>query len=215
MASSSRIYQINLGSPTVTEDTTVLLGTGSSGTVGAKRVLVHPDAVNFPPITYYLNPHRSINLDNTVLPSPLVEAVRTAGTTQLSRSEREVDDVVITEIWQATPQRASMPTFLFRLLYEYHLNPPPFNTDPAQQTYITWSPRDRALTAGGDPRVFNIETVSLTVGGGGVNQEFDVRDIRAEGDVIKSAFDDLDATPSGVLDRTVTFRFRIVSEVTT
>lgn len=212
MASSSRIYSIALGSPTIVPDTTTILGSGSQGTPGAKRRLVHPDAVNFPPISYFSNPDRTFNLDNQVLPAPTITVVQTLSGTRVVRFDGLEEDVIITEIWTAQQNSVlSMPTFFFRQLYEYWINPPDFDPDPNLQEYIQWEPRDRT------DKVYDVEITRLTVGGGAQNNQlFDVSDsLRTTSGSIAGPLDDLDASPTGVVDRTVLLQMRIVQEVVT
>lgn len=215
MASSSKVYPISQGTPITAAVGLTFLGTGSSGTRGAKRWLVHPDS-SLPPITYFSNPDRTFNMDNDALPSPRVKAFRGLEDTTLVRFEDELSDVIITEIWTAAQgQRVSMPTFFFRLLYEYFVNEPEF--DPVDQEYIQWYPRDR------NDLVFNIEIMRLTVGGGAQNNQlFDISDIRQKGGkydpnfaaTIMNSTDDLNALETGLVDRTTQLQFKLMSLVT-
>jgi hypothetical protein len=209
MASGSRAVYIGLGVPSVTTTSgLVLYESGQAGVQGAKRTLTHPDGDNFAPITYYKNPTRVFNLDNEVLPAPISSSILTLGSRQTIRHETAVDDVLIREVWEGTEGRtASMPTYFWRLLYEYLRNPPPFS--PTAQTFIEWAPRDRSA------KVYNVELYQLRVGGGGgADFVFDVDDFRqAVGPEIRGPLESFDVSPTGLITRTVEMRLRVVSEV--
>jgi hypothetical protein len=209
MATSTRTVFIALGVPTVATTTgLVLYDSGQAGVLGAQRILTHPDGVNFAPINYYKNPTRTFNLDNEVIPAPLSTSLLTIGSRQVISFERALADVVVREVWEgAEGRRASMPTFLFRQLYEYLRNPPPFSA--TAQTYITWAPRDRT------GKVYNVDLYGLKVGsGGGGDDVFDVDDFRtALGTDIMGPLESLDVNPTGLVTRTVEVLLRIVSEV--
>ena len=214
MPSSSKIYPISLGVPTEAAVGLTFLGTGSAGTRGALRRLVHPDP-SLPPITYWSNPDRTFNLDNDVLPSPRVSAMRGLEETTLVRFDDAISDVIITEIWTAAEgRRMSVPTFFFRLLYEYWTNEPDY--EPLAQTYIQWEPRDR------NDHVYDVEIMRVTVGGGAENnQMFDVADVRQRGGKYDpdhdapylNSTDSLNTLETGVLDRTMQMQFKIVAKV--
>ena len=207
MATSARFFQIALGLETVQASTTTILGSGTEGTVGARRVLTHPDAENFPSLVYYRNPDRDINIDNDVLFGPLNQVFMTESTTQVVRHTRGISDVIVTEQWVGGRGRASMPTSFFRLLYEYFVNPPP--PVPDAQTYITWQPRDK------NTETYNVELVSLEAGRGGLNSEFEVPNItESGGSVLARAIDGVDpGVETGLMDVPVTLTMRIVSKV--
>jgi hypothetical protein len=207
MATSTRIVFIGLGVPTIASSSLVLFDSGQAGTLGAQRILTHPDGVNFAPINYYKNPTRTFNLDNEVLPAPITESVLTLSSRKVIRFERTLEDVVVTEVWEgAEGSEASMPTFLFRQLYEYLRNPPPFDTDA--QTYITWQPRDRTL------KVYNVQFYRLTVGGGSDEEQvFDIDDRRLPDSVqIAHPLESLDVSPTGLITRNVEVKLRVHSE---
>ncbi len=209
MATASRIVFIGLGTPTVVQSSLVLFESGQSGVLGAKRILTHPDSDNFSPITYYSNPTRTFGLDNEVLPSPITDAPLTLGSRQVIQHERALQDVVITEVWEgAEGKRASMPTFLFRQLYEYLRNRPPFSA--TAQTYITWEPRDRV-----DSVVHNVQFFRLRVGGGGgPDMVFDVDDFRLpDSSEVMHPLESLDVSPTGLITRDVEVKLRVVSVV--
>lgn len=208
MASSSRIYPISLGTLTVASSTLTIIGSGSSGTVGAKRILTHPDEANFPALAYYRNPDSSLNIDNDALHAPVNSVVLTEGTTQIIRSPRSLEDVLVTERWEGGRGRASMPTSFFRLLYEYFVNPP--DPDPDAQEYITWEPRDV------NSHTYNVEIVSLVAGRGGAGTEFEATEVtESGGSEIPRAIDGVDpGVTTGLLPVPVTLVMRLVSKVT-
>lgn len=208
---------IQQGAAAVDEEELVFLGIGSAGDPDACRILRFPANVSplLAPITYTVgslglccNPSRTLNLDNVVLPHPLTEAVRTLGTTRVIRFEEQDEDVIVTEIWEGSENEAAMTTAFFRSFYEYLINA---DLIPASGTlgFIQWEPRDRS------DRVYNVELLSLEVGGGGDQMRFDVVDLRDQGgDNIANALDSLTppGTPTGVVDREVRLRMRIISE---
>ena len=210
MGTSTRTIFIGLGTPTIAQSTLVLFGSGSAGTVGAQRIMTHPDGVNFSPITYYKNPTRTFNLDTEVLPAPISEAVLTLSQRQVVLFDRTLADVIVTEVWEgAEGTEASMPTFLFRQLYEYLRNQPPFSA--TAQTFLTWQPRDR------NARTYNVQLYRLTVGGGGAaggDKVFDIDDFRLPDSVeVAHPLESLDVTPTGLITRNVEMKLRVVSEV--
>ncbi len=207
MPSAVRTIFITLGVPTTVSPTRILFDSGQAGVLGAQRILVHPDGSFFSPITYYKNPTRTFGLDNTVLPAPISDAILTLGSRPVVRFERFEKDVVITEVWEgAEDKRASMPTFLFRQLYEYLINPPVFDVDA--QTFITWEPRDRTTLK------YNVQFFELRVGtSSGTDKVFDIDDFRLPpGPVIQNPLDDLDVSPTGLITRDVVVRMRVVSQ---
>ncbi len=207
---------LQAGSPVVVTSALTFLGTGSAGDPAACRRLVFPAAVSplLAPIVYAvtatgicLNPTRTFNLDNKVLPHPTTSVVKTIGGTRVVRFEEGDEDVVVTEIWQPTGG-ASLPTFFLRLLYEYVINAaliPGGGPD-----FIRWEPRDRT------DRIYDVELLSLSVGGGAGERRFDVADIRADRGVIgdfDNALAGLNTAPTGLIDVEVQLRMRIVAEV--
>ncbi len=209
MPTAVRTIFIGLGVPTTVTPSLVLFGSGQAGEIGAQRILTHPDGVNFAPITYYKNPTRTFNLDNEVLPAPISDAVLTLGSRPVVRFERAIKDVVITELWEgAEDRRAAMPTYLFRLFYEYLRNPPPF--DSQAQTYLTWEPRDRSL------KKYNVQLYLLRVGGGGesdLDKVFDIDDFRLPaGPDVRTPLESFDVNPTGLITRDVVLKMRVVSE---
>lgn len=204
MATSSSFIYIGLGTPTVTTPSVTILDIGEQGDPAAMRILTHPDSDNFAPITYYRNPDFTTNLDNVVMPAPDAKLEKTSSSSKLIRFEGLLVDVVCEETWGAQEgRRASMPTFLFRQLYEYLINPPPFSA--TAQTYLTWQPRDRsALT-------YNVELFKLTVGSGSGARVFNVHEYRGGGGAIASPFEGMDVSPTGLIDQAVTAHLHIVS----
>ncbi len=200
--------------PVVAEDEVTFLGIGSAGDPGACRRLVFPASVTtlLPPIVYSIagickNPDRTLNLDNAVLPHPITQAVLTLGSTRVTRFETQTEDVIVTEIWEGSQAEFSMTTALFREFYEYLINAKLIpSTGP---DFIQWEPRDR------NDKVYNVEILTLTVGGGGGDRErFDVVDFRdVGGDEIQNALDPISPVPTGMVDREVELRMRIISEV--
>lgn len=213
MATAYRSYEIFEGSPELIESVLTILGTGSAGDPYAVRRLVHPDTVNFPPVTYWANPDRTTGLDNEVISNPIAEPVLTEGTTKLLRWETQDEDVVVVESWIASGLKHAMPTFFFRQLFEMVKNPPLY--DPVSPVFIQWEPRDRST------KIYNVLPFRITVGSGQGVQSLDVSDWRDRGGKddslypgdIQNSMDGEDATPTGSVDRTVQLFLKVVSEV--
>jgi len=217
MATASALFTIKLGTSTTVTTDLILLGSGSQGDPYAQRVLTHPDGANFSPIVYWNNPDRSFNIDNDVLRAPVNRTVLTETGTRVISLDRFEEDTIITEIWSAAEGlKFAMPTFLFRQLYEYYVNRPALSI--TNQEYIQWQPRDK------NSNTYNVIILRLAVGGGDQNNQlFDIADFRPVGGVndprgnagtIFGPLDDLDVTPTGVIDRSVVFQFKIVNTVT-
>ena len=207
MATSFGLGFIALGAPTASAPSVTLLGIGQQGTVGAKRILTHPDSANFAPITYWGNPDYTYNLDNDVLTAPISSTQLTIGSTQTIRFARNTDDVVVEEFWEGSVQKAAMPTSQFRAFYEYLINPPALATP---QDYITWQPRDR------NSNTYNVELFAMSVGGGDGDRTFKMREFRLNASGasdIRHALDFIDATPDGLIQEVTSLRMRIVSVV--
>lgn len=209
---ASRLYEIFQGTPTVVDEVVTILGLGPTGDATLRRRLVHPDAANFEPILYWSNPDRTFNLDNELLRAPLTAVLRALEGSAVTRFDQVDADVVITEVWQATNQKFSMPAFLFRQLYEYLLNPPAWT--PSAPIFIQYSPQDK------NPKTYNVELVRLVVGSGGdPTQLYDVTEFfpAGAGSGVADPLAGLDAAfeneGSGLLDRTVLFQMKVVSEV--
>lgn len=201
---------IQQGIPEVLADDVTFLGVGSDGDPSACRRLVFPSSVTtlLAPITYTVaglcwNPSTTLNLDNVVLPQPRTQVIKTLGTTRLVTFGEGEDDVIVTEIWEAGRGGASMPTSLFRLIYEYWVNQPDFQQ--TGQQYIQWEPRDR------NERTYQVEIVSLSVGGSGVLNVRDIRD--SGGSVLGNAEFGVAPSNTGWIDEDVTLELRIVAEV--
>jgi len=207
---------IQQGEPVVASSTVTFLGAGSAGTAGASRRLVFPSSVTplLAPLVYSvgpdgvcLNPSSTFNLDNEVLPHPITSTVQTLGTTKAIRFESNLDDVIVTEIWEAGRGGSSMPTSFFRLLYEYLINAA--LVDAVDGPFIQWEPRDRT------DKVYNVEILSLAVGSGRGEEQFNVRDVRESPGVALTydgALSTLSPVPTGLIDEDVTLRMKIISE---
>jgi hypothetical protein len=204
---------INAGPPVVAEEEVFFLGIASAGDPTACRRLVFPASVTplLPPIVYSVagtcqNPDRTINLDNAVLPHPIIGAVRTIGSTRVIRFEEQEEDVIVAEIWNGSDRDLAMTTALFRQFYEYLINAkliPAVGPD-----FIQWEPRDRT------DRIYEVEILSLEVGGGGEEERFDVVDLKDPGGAeIQTATQPLNLTTTGLVDREVVLRMRIIAEV--
>ena len=204
---------INAGPPVVAEEEVFFLGIGSAGDPAACRRLVFPTSVTplLPPIIYSVssvcqNPTRTLNLDNAVLPHPITGAVRTIGSTRVVRFEEQEEDVIVTEIWEGSDRAPAMTTALFRMFYEYLINAkliPAVGPD-----FIQWEPRDRT------DRIYEVELLSLEAGGGGDEERFDLVDLKDPGGAeIQTATQPLNLTTTGLVDREVRLRMRIIAEV--
>lgn len=207
MASNSSFIPIALGVPTVVASTITIISVGQDGTPSAKGLLTHPDTANFVPISYSRNPDFTTNLDNNVLTAPDATVVKTSTSSKLIRTEGVLEDVVCEEAWGAQPgSRISMPTFFFRQLYEYLINPPAFDAD--NQTFIQWAPRYRSI------RIYNVHLYKLIVGSGSGASIFTPHEYRGIAGPIRSPFEDQDVNPTGFMDNAVTMHLHIVSEAT-
>lgn len=209
---ASTIYTIFAGSAASASVGPTLLGTAAAGTAGAKRILTYPaPAVGLPPIVYPIGPNQTTNLDNTVLLSPTVQTRLTLSTRNVNFQAGNLSDALITEEWAAV-NGVSMPTFFFRLLYEYFVNPPPF--DAVNPTFITWAPADR------NAKVYNVILVSLTTDSRDQDptHRYNVRDQIlaggvADGGDTQHAMDDFDAAGGGLMNKSVFLQMKIVGEV--
>jgi hypothetical protein len=208
MATAASTFIIGLGAPTVVVSSLVILSVGQEGDPTASGLLAHPDTLNFAPIAYQFNPDFTTNLDNEVLLAPDARLVKTGTSSKLVRQEGLMIDVVCEETWGGQEgRRVSMPTFMFRQLYEYLRNPPPFSS--TAQTYIQWSPAYRSL------KTYNIELFKLVVGAGSGASVYTVNEFRGNSsNTIDSPFDGLDVEPTGFIDQSVTIHHHIVSEAT-
>ena len=207
MASSYSNILIQLGLPIVIPSTLTIYAVGQDGELGAKRTLTHPDSTNFAPITYQKNPDFTSNLDNTVLPSPTSQVVKTASDSVLIRNEGLLSDVVVEETWTASAgKKASMFSSEFRKLYEYLINPPAIDT--LNQTYIQWAPRDRSLLT------YNVLLFRIVVGSGSGAKIFTIHDVRQpDGQPFASPLDASDVSPDAWLVQSVVLSMKMVSEV--
>jgi len=214
MAGESLIT-IQQGDPVVVESEVTFLGIGSAGDRDACRRMTFPDSASalLPDLVYSTfglcsNPDRTFNLDNDVLSHPITDAVLTLGGTRVVRFETELSDQIVVEVWTGSDRKASAVTALFRQFYDYLIN----SSILASDEFITWEPRYRnAFT-------YQIELLSLTVGGGQGERRFDVQDFRdvgglSAGGTIENALDGANVLPTGYIDREMELRFRIVGKV--
>jgi len=197
MPTSVSSWEILPGSAQVVTDSITIIPAASSGDPSALRTLVHPDSSDFPIVTYNRNPDRTINFDQVPLAPPDSRLLKTLGTTQVFQSPNEVDDVLVTEVWNGSSRRAPMTAAQFRRIYELIINPPSI-TDP--ESFIQWSPSDRTTD------VWNVILTDLRVGGASGSL-----DIKETGLFLAG---DLDAVATGLLDRTIELDLKVVSLVT-
>lgn len=213
---SGTLIAIQQGNPTVVQTSVTFIGTGSAGDPAACSRLVFPTTVSplLAPIVYAVgqdglcfNPTRRLNFDKVPLPHPETSVVRTLGGTNVVRFEGLTEDVVVTEVW-SNQAGASMPTFLLRLFYEYLINAALI--DPATDDPIVWEPRNQS------DNTYQVELLSLSVGGGTGESQFDVLDVRPDYGVVgdfDNALTTLNTTPTGLVDEEVRLRMRILAQV--
>jgi hypothetical protein len=213
MASSTKIFHYAPAAPTTEETGIRFLPIGSAGTRRALRRMVHPTA-GIVPIVYWSNPDKTMNLDNDVLAHPITAAILALSGTKVQRFERETEDIIITEIWQADQGRFSMPTSFARELWNYLHGEPEYA--PLAPQYIQWQPRDR------NDYTFNVELLSLRIGqGSGESDFFDILDFRPSGGIydperggeVMGIIDDLSTEETGLVDAEVRLQFRVVNRV--
>jgi len=209
--SGSRLYEIFLGTPISVSVTPTILGLGPTGDATLRRLLTHPDSANHDPIVYWSNPDRTFNMDNEVLLDPLASVMRALDGSLVTRFDSVTADAVITEVWLAEGKKMSAPAFMFRQFYEYLKNPPAFSA--TAQKYIVWTPQDKNMKS------YNVELVRLAVGSGGPGQLYDVTEFippgagSAQGDPLASLDETFASEGGGLLDKTMTLQFKLVSEV--
>lgn len=196
MPTESNEWEILAGASQGVESSLIIVDAGTTGTPGARRTLLHPTTATFPLVTYNRNPDRTINFDQVPLFPPAAEIVRTLGTTLAYITQNELDDVIVTEIWEAGGGKASMEASMFRRLYELSVNPPPLQ-DP--EIFIHWAPRDRTT------KVYKVVIVGLRVGG--QNFKLDVKEVGV------GILTGLDTVPTGILDKQVELDLLLVAEV--
>ena len=189
-------WEILAADPVVETLTITIVDAAPAGTAGALRTLEHPDAANFPIVTYNRNPDRTVNFFQNPLFPPNSDTFRTLGTTQAFIDPNELDDVIVTELWTADGNTASMVAAQFLRLYELIINPPAVE-DP--EIFIEWTPAEQS------DDVYNVILLDLRVGGG--SQQLDVKSLGL------FAAGDLDAVATGLIDRTVELDLKIVSVV--
>lgn len=203
MVQARRTFEILASTAVPVVEEVTLLGSGSAGTLGAKRILTHPDTVNFVPLVYWGNPEFTLGIDNEVLNTVEGSTVKTEGTTKVIRHEVFESDIIITERWPGSGKRLAMPTYFARFLYEIAANPPAFNA--ITQPYITWQPRDK------NAKTYDIEIIDFTIGGD--DSGIDFSEARgAEGNEILGDLEGLDTSPTGGIRAEVVLRFKIVGE---
>ena len=196
MPTELTIWEILEEDAETAELTVTIVDAATAGDPSALRTLTHPDSANFPVVTYNRNPDRTINFDQVPLNVPDSETLRTLGTTLPFVTANGIDDVIVTERWDAGNGTASMVAAQFRRLFELIINQPA-PADP--EDYVQWAPADRSTT------VYNVVLLDLRVGGG--SKQLDIKEI--------GSFDAgvLDAVATGLVDRTVELDLLIVSEV--
>jgi hypothetical protein len=147
-------------------------------------------------VTYNRNPDRTINFDQVPLSTPSSATFRTLGTTQPFVTQNSIDDVVVTERWEAPGGTASMVASQFRRMFELIINPP---AAAEPEVFIQWAPADKTTT------VYDIVLLDLRVGGG--SGALDMKEIGVYPAGV------LDAVATGLVDRVVEWDFLIVGEV--
>lgn len=216
---ADRTYEIFLGEATAETEDITLVPIESSGNATARRRLVYPNNA-LAPIVYETNPTRTLNFDQDVLFAPISNVERMLTGSKVIQFDTAENDVVITETWTAREgQIYSMITSFFRMLREYHINPPAFSA--TNQEYIQWFPADRTTDG------YNVLLHRLVVGGGQENNQlYDINDIRPRGGfndpwgnganaTAAGPLDFISEGVTGVLDRTVIFQFKIVNKIGT
>lgn len=197
MPVESKIWEILVGEATTATESVTIVDAASAGNPGAWRTMTHPDTVNFPIVTYNRNPDRTINFDQVPLATPSSATFRTLGTTQPFVTQNGIDDVQITERWEAPGGTASMAAAQFRRMYELIINPP----DAAEpEVFLQWAPADKTTS------VYDIVLLDLRVGGS--SGALDVKEIGTYPAGV------LDAVATGLVDKVVEWDFLIVGEVT-
>lgn len=205
-----RIFQLGQGTVEEAVAEVQLLPSGLTGVQGSLRRLVHPSLGLLPPLVYYRNPDRTFNFDADVLRHPIAAVTRTLSTSKTVRFEEVTEDVVVTERWEAAGG-LSMPVFMFRQLYNYLNNPPPFSA--AAQTYIIWEPRDET------DFTYEVEILGLQVGSG--PGKFSIKKYQARGGpsdptnpgTQDTPTDSMDVVPTAILDQPVDLTMRIISRL--
>ncbi len=194
MATSSASWEILAGSVQEESATLTFVDAGTTGTPSALRTLTHPDAANFPIVTYSSNPDRTLNFDQDVLFPPTSRILRTLGTSQVFVTANSASDVLVTEVWIASATRTRMIASFFRRLYELTINPPA----PAEpEVFLVWAPRDLS------DKTYNVILAGIRVGG----SDIDMKELG------RFAAGTVDTVATGVLDRTVELDLKIVSEI--
>lgn len=196
MPTEETVWEILEGDAQEATATITLVSAESAGTTGALTTLTHPDTTNFPIVTYNRNPDRRVNFDQEPLFPPTAETLRTLGTTQVFSTANAIDDVIVTERWNAANGTASMSAAQFRRIYELIVNQP---TPADPEVFVQWQPADRTT------RTWNVVLVNLRLGAGNGQLDFKEVGLFSAGT--------LDAVATGLLDRQVELDLKIVSEV--
>lgn len=208
---TSRLYQILQGLPITATPSVQLLPSGITGTRGSLCRLVHPESDDWPPIVYYRNPDRRFNFSTDYMRHPLISVIRTASSSKLLRFEEVVEDVIVTEVWNAGGG-LSVPLFMVHQIYEYLNNPPAFSA--LAQEYIIWEPRDEtddtywvqmvgAQVGGGSPGAFNMKRWWAR---GGPNDPWTPGPI-------DTPTDTMDVSPNPLIDQPLVLAMRIIGKV--
>lgn len=195
MPTESNTWEILAGESVTLSSTIILVSAASAGTIGALRTMAHPDSANFPLVTYNRNPDRTTNFDQVPLAPPASRLLRTLDTTQIFVTPNSIDDVLVTETWVGSDTRASMTAAQFRRMYELAINPPTL-VDP--EVFLVWSPNDRSIQA------YNVVIADIRIGGS--SGKLDLKELGS------FAAGDLDSVATGIVDRTVEWDLKIVSE---
>ncbi len=183
MATNTRQYFIQLGAETTTTTPFTVASTGSTGTPGALRTIEHPD-VSSPIVTYARNPDRTINFLSSPLIGPVGSTRRTLNTTLPYVDSSVLGDVLVTEQWFGSPNRAAMTASFFKLLWEV------FENIPVTGQFVEWDPKDLITTG------VKYDVVVMDLRAGGRSGRVDAKELSA-GSI------GLDAVATGILDKTV------------
>lgn len=147
-------------SSVITASADIEFAPSSTSGAGAQRRLDPPGIgagfPDLPPLVYECNPDKWTNFDASgPLKRPFTRHETTIGGAVTQEWPGYDRDVQITETWEGGGDRMSMSLPFFRLLYQYFVNRPNYDS----QGFIKWSPRD--LT----DKQYNIVILDLSVGG--------------------------------------------------
>lgn len=194
MATVVNQLEILLGGAVSSQTVYEVIPTGSTGTPGALRTLTHPDPLS-PIVTYFCNPDRTTNFLSVPLKVPTHRTVQTLSTTLPFIDPRNISDVMVTETWNASDNRAKIPASFLKLLFELIINRP----DSGQ--FVVWDPRDLVT----DGTKYNITQLDLRVGGSSLTLDASERWV----DQVTG----IDVVTTGLVDRTVEHEFLIRSAI--